>query len=168
MSHVAEVPKYTFRRPRPTPSSLHLGTLLVMKQLNSYQASGQVSSLKSGLSATTTTTTTTTMTMTMTTTTTTTTSCTVAHNLVPPVSCICLKLQHESARSAPPNLTNCAHSAPPNLTNCARVARRRARVISPYEMPPSSSQTPKFSRCAGQGARYARPAARGALRARAC
>ena len=37
------------------------------------------------------------------TTTTTTMSCTVAPNLVPPVSCICLKLQHESARGAPPN-----------------------------------------------------------------
>ena len=68
------------------------------------------------------------------TTTTTTMSCTVAPNLVPPVSCICLKLQHESARIARPrraparirqiarvarrqNLTNCARSAPPGKGN---------------------------------------------------
>ena len=45
VSRVAKVPKYTFRPPRPTPSSL-LGTLLVIK-LTSYQASvkSQVSSL---------------------------------------------------------------------------------------------------------------------------
>ena len=44
------------------------------------------------------------------------------------LSCLFEKLQYGSARSAPPNLTNCART----------VARRRAGVISPYKMAPSS------------------------------
>ena len=53
-------------------------------------------------------------------------------------------LAHPSLLPLTTNLTNCARSAPPNLTNCARSAPAGKRVISPYEIPPSSSNAQIF------------------------